>query len=92
MSHVTAPGEKKPCVLEMADASPAPRAASPHEPRPCALLCAGATVDSAGAPGAPPPPPAPTPVPSAPPEDESADPVGDGHSDADWAERHPQGR
>lgn len=26
-------------------------------------------------------------VPSAPPEDESADPVGDGHSDADLAER-----
>lgn len=29
------------------------------------------------------------PAPPAPPEDESADPVGDGHSDAEWAERHP---
>ncbi|WP_382320836.1 hypothetical protein ACFJGX_12980 [Hydrogenophaga sp. UC242_50] len=91
MSHVTAAGEKKPCVLEMADASPASRAESPPEPRPCALLCADATADGANAPGAPQPPPAPTPVPSAPPEDESADPVGDGHSDAEWAERHPQG-
>ena len=53
MSHVTAAGEKKPCVLEMADASPAPRAESPPEPRPCALLCADATADGANAPGAP---------------------------------------
>lgn len=92
MSHVTAAGEKKPCVLAMADASPAPRAETAHEPRPCALLCADATAVGASAPGASPPRPAPTPVPSAPPEDESADPVGDGHSDAEWAERHPQGR
>ena len=27
---------------------------------------------------------------TAPPEDESADPVGDGHSDADYAERHSE--
>ena len=94
MSHVTATGEKKPCVLEMADAGPAPRVEATHEPRPCALLCADVPTEGASAPAAPTPPPAPVraPVPSAPPEDESADPVGDGHSDAEWAERHPQGR
>lgn len=48
------------------------------EKRPCALL-------RADAPSPPPPPP------PAPPEDESKDPVGDGHSDAEWAERHPRG-
>lgn len=72
------------------------------EPRPCALLCADAAEPAAG--GAPAPRPAPTPTPtpdsvrekapgpapaSAPKEDESADPVGDGHSDADLAERLP---
>ncbi len=30
------------------------------------------------------------PAPSAPPEDESADPVGDGHSDAEFADQHRQ--
>ncbi len=30
------------------------------------------------------------PAPTAPPEDESADPVGDGHSDAEYADRHPE--
>lgn len=73
MSHVTAPGEKKPCALETA-ASPSPDAHILPEARPCALLCADAPAH-----------------PAAPPEDESADPVGDGHSDAEWAERHPQG-
>lgn len=94
MSPVTAPGEKTPCVLEIAEASPAPRAGNPPEPRPCALLCADVPADSAGTPASPSPPAAPAPprVPGAPPEDESADPVGDGHSDAEWAERHPQGR
>lgn len=75
MSHVTATGEKKPCALETAD-HPTPDADAPQEARPCALLCADA------------PPPAHAP---APPEDESADPVGDGHSDAEWAQRHPRG-
>lgn len=84
MSLVTALGEKKPCVLEMADASPAPRTEATHDPRPCALLCADVPGEN-GAPAAPKAPPAP------PPEDESADPVGDGHSDAEWAERHPKG-
>jgi len=93
MSHLPITGEKKPCVLEMA-AGPTQGAEASHEPRPCALLCADTPIDSVSAPAAPTPPPAParTPTPSAPPEDESADPVGDGHSDAEWAERHPEGR
>lgn len=70
--------DKKPCALE----GPEPGApqhrdsagtdASNHNP--CALLC-------------PDPPPRPSPQRGAE-EDESADPVGDGHSDADWAARH----
>lgn len=72
--------EKKPCALE--SAGTALGADEPPDTRPCALLCAN------GAPASPAPAPAPTP--SAPPENESADPVGDGHSDAEWAERHPK--
>lgn len=68
------------------------------EPRLCALLCADAGAHAAGTAPAPGPAPTPTPTPgsvrekapaSAPKEDESADPVGDGHSDADLAERLP---
>lgn len=77
--------EKKPCVLEGA----APGAthdggergeagAASHTP--CALLCPTTQPVSPGAA-----------VPKASPEDESADPVGDGHSDAEWAARHPRG-
>lgn len=93
MSHLPIAGEKKPCVLEIA-ASATPGAEASQEPRPCALLCADARIESVSAPATPAPPatPARTPKPSAPPEDESADPVGDGHSDAEWAERHPEGR
>jgi hypothetical protein len=79
MSHVTATGEKPPCALETATLVP-PSAEAPPEPRPCALLCADLPV----------PPPAAAPTPPAPAEDESADPVGDGHSDAEFAEEHPK--
>lgn len=91
MSQVPLTGEKKPCVLEMA-ASSTPSAEASQEPRPCALLCADAR-DPMGTQEAPTPSPAParSPMPMAPPEDESADPVGDGHSDAEWAERHAKG-
>jgi hypothetical protein len=76
--------EKKPCVLEGA----VPGAA--HDGRehgvagaashaPCALLC---PVTPSAAPA--------TATPPATPEDESADPVGDGHSDADRAAAHPR--
>jgi hypothetical protein len=75
--------EKKPCVLEGA----APGAqhegsehgeagAAPHAP--CALLCPVATAASPA-----------LGIPRGTPEDESADPVGDGHSDAEWAAAHP---
>ena len=77
--------EKKPCVLEGA----VPGAA--HDGREhaqadvashaaCALLC---PLTPSAAPA--------TATPAAPLEDESADPVGDGHSDADWAAEHPRG-
>ncbi len=88
MSLITVAGEKKPCALELADASAPVHAQDPQDPRPCALLCAQAD----GAPAAPASPLAPAPGPSAPPEDESADPVGDGHSDAEWAAQHPPAR
>ena len=81
MSHILVPAERKPCALEVAQ--PGSTDTHDHDARPCALLCAEA-------PGAPAPSPAPVPAP-APREDESADPVGDGHSDAEWAEKHPKG-
>lgn len=68
--------DKKPCVLEGApteDTRTTEGGSSGHA-RPCALLC----PDGAATPAAP-----------APPEDESADPVGDGHSDAEFAADHP---
>lgn len=75
--------EKKPCVL--AGATPDQGTDDAHDSaRPCALLCA----DPEGS-GSTAPVPAPVPAPAAPREDESADPVGDGHSDAEWAARHP---
>lgn len=49
MSHVTAPGEKKPCALETA-ASPTPYAHAPPDARPCALLCADAPAPPAAPP------------------------------------------
>lgn len=76
--------EKKPSVLEGA-APGVTRNGREHDeteaPSPplCALL---SPVSPPGSPGAS--------TPEAPPEDESADPVGDGHSDADWAARHPR--
>lgn len=86
MSLAIAPADRKPCALE--GAQPGATDTSAHDPRPCALLCAET-------PGAPTPSPAPTPTAPAPApaphEDESADPVGDGHSDAEWAARHPKG-
>ncbi|WP_137918945.1 hypothetical protein [Hydrogenophaga sp. 2FB] len=69
--------DKKPCVLEGApaeDARATDGEASGHS-RPCALLC----PDGAATPVQPPAP-----------EDESADPVGDGHSDAEFAAEHPR--
>jgi hypothetical protein len=83
--------DKKPCVLE--GATPGHGTGVAHDSRPCASLCAD--VENNAPPAPTPPPgavPAPAPTPSAPPEDESADPVGDGHSDADWAASHPPGR
>ncbi len=74
--------DKKPCVLEgaapIASRDAAAAAAHAHH-APCALLSAD-----------------PVPAPAAHSEgreveDESADPVGDGHSDAEWAARHPEG-
>lgn len=68
--------DKKPCVLEGApteDARTTEGGASGHS-RPCALLCPDGPATPAG---------------PAPPEDESADPVGDGHSDAEYAATHP---
>ncbi|WP_439587939.1 hypothetical protein [Hydrogenophaga sp.] len=50
------------------------------ETRPCALLCSSISGGNDVRQATPPSPPAP-------PEDESADPVGDGHSDAELAER-----
>ncbi|MDR7097085.1 hypothetical protein [Hydrogenophaga laconesensis] len=79
MSSAIASFDRKPCALETA--SPEAADCPVHSARPCALLCADA-------PGTQAPQPA-TPAP-APPEDESADPVGDGHSDAEWAEQHPR--
>lgn len=73
--------EKKPCVLEGAMPGGGERdeaGATSHPP--CALLCPAsqpAAPSAATRKGRP--------------EDESADPVGDGHSDADWAARHPRG-
>lgn len=80
MSQVIAgsPDRKPPCALAVAEPVHAEGAA--HDPRPCALLCATAPTA-----------PAPAPATPAPREDESADPVGDGHSDADWAAEHPKG-
>lgn len=75
--------EKKPCVLEGAepgathDGSERGEAGATAHP-PCALLCPVCPPPSRG-----------TTKPKAPTEDESADPVGDGHSDAEWAARHP---
>ena len=82
MSHALAPADRKPCALEGAQPGAADTPA--HDSRPCALLCAEAPGTPAPAPAAPVPVPAPR-------EDESADPVGDGHSDAEWAEQHPKG-
>jgi hypothetical protein len=78
--------EKKPCVLE--GTAPGATAAGSERPEegaashpPCALCCPD-IQPAAPASGAT--------APTAPPEDESADPVGDGHSDAEWAARHPR--
>lgn len=84
MSLAFAPTDRKPCVLE--GAQPGHTEDAAYDPRPCALLCAEAPSPS---PAPAPPTPARAPAPR---EDESADPVGDGHSDAEWAENHPKGR
>lgn len=76
--------EKKPCILEGAapgatrDGGERDETGATSHPL-CALLSPFSPPCSAGAA-----------TPKAPPEDESADPVGDGHSDADWAARHPR--
>lgn len=77
--------EKKPCALEAAVPGQAVgcETEAPQQAQPCALLCASACEKAS-------PETAGDPPSSAPPEDESADPVGDGHSDAEWAERHPE--
>lgn len=67
--------EKKPCVLEGVAPGEADRAHEAKAPAPEAP-CALLRPD-------------PHTRPSAPPEDESADPVGDGHSDAEFAAQHP---
>lgn len=73
--------EKKPCVLEGAEPGATHDGGERSESHPpCALLC---PVSQPASPGAT--------TPKEPPEDESADPVGDGHSDAEWAARHPPG-
>ena len=84
MCLAIAPADRKPCVLEGAQPGAADFPA--QELRPCALLCAEAPGTTAPSPAAPVPAPVPAPR-----EDESADPVGDGHSDAEWADRHPKG-
>lgn len=79
MSHPTLSTDRKPCALETAQRAGVE--SSPGNSPPCALLCAD--QPDTKKPAAAPPVPAPR-------EDESADPVGDGHSDAEWAERHPK--
>jgi hypothetical protein len=79
---------KKLSALEAAEIQPP---VSPVAAAPCALL-AGHTPPQPEEPPAAPDKPLPHPVPQQPPapvEDESADPVGDGHSDADFARRQP---
>lgn len=70
--------DKKTCVLEAALVDGArhsdPMTTPEVSQAPCALLAADVV---------PPRPAKPAPV-----EDESADPVGDGHSDAEWAATH----
>lgn len=77
--------EKKPCVLEGAapgatrDGSECDEAGAASHSL-CALLCPTSQPASPEAAAR-----------KNPPEDESADPVGDGHTDADWAADHPRG-
>lgn len=67
--------DKKPCALEGAAPGDAVRAHDGAAARPDPACALLRPDEDAVAP--------------APPEDESADPVGDGHSDADFAARHP---